>query len=82
MNQTEKPGSSDRGRYLSQSQVSVGRKRTGTGKLRRCVIVTVLLCWDGLLLYMILRCLIVPVYGGLFVGIVSVYLGYQMHEEE
>lgn len=40
--------------------------------------VAILLCWDGLLLYMILRCLVHPVYGAVLVAGVSVYLGYQM----
>ena len=46
--------------------------------MHRWVTVTVLLLWDGLLLYMIVRCLIEPVYGAAFVGAVSMYLGYQL----
>ncbi|MGM9588578.1 MAG: hypothetical protein ACI3V0_00180 [Faecousia sp.] len=44
----------------------------------RWLTVTVLLAWDGLLLYMIVQCLIEPVYGAGFVALVSVYLGYQL----
>ena len=43
--------------------------------LCRWLTVTVLLAWDGLLLYMIVECLIEPVYGAAFVAVVSVYLG-------
>ena len=46
--------------------------------MHRWVTVMVLLLWDGLLLYMIVRCLIEPVYGAAFVGAVSMYLGYQL----
>lgn len=48
------------------------------GRPGRWLLVTVLLAWDGLLLYMIVHCLIVPVYGAAFVAIVSFYLGYQI----
>lgn len=40
--------------------------------------VTVLLVWDGMLLYMIADCLIEPVWGGVFIAAVSMYLGYQL----
>ena len=43
--------------------------------LSRWLTVTVLMIWDGLLLYMIVECLIEPVYGAAFVAAVSVYLG-------
>ena len=42
------------------------------------LVVLVLLAWDGLLLYMIVDCLIEPVYGAAFVAVVSVYLGYKI----
>ncbi len=42
------------------------------------ITIMVLLAWDGLLLYMILHCLIEPVFGAGFVALVSVYLGYQL----
>lgn len=48
------------------------------GAYHRWITVGVLLCWDGLLLYMILRCLVHPVYGAVLVACVSVYLGYEM----
>lgn len=58
------------GRYLCKGG---GRHRVAPG---RCLTVAVLLIWDGLLLYMIMGCLIDPVYGAVFVAVVSVYLGY------
>ena len=58
------------GRYLS-------RRYRGT-RFRKYLSVLVLLVWDGLLLYMIVDCLIEPVYGAAFVAVVSVYLGYQI----
>ena len=56
------------GRYLSVRGRSPGR-------LCRWMRVTVLLAWDGVLLYMIADCLIAPVYGAVFVGVISIYLG-------
>ena len=56
------------GRYLAGGHPSVhcpGKWMT----------VAVLLAWDGLLIYMIVRCLIEPVYGAVFVAAVSFYLG-------
>ena len=47
-------------------------------KMIRWLTVTVLLAWDGLLLYMIVECLIEPVYGAAFVAGVSVYLGIKL----
>ena len=51
-------------------------------KIRRGIIgwllIVLLLAWDGLLLNMILKELIEPVYGAAFVGVVSIYLGYQL----
>ena len=58
------------GRYLS-------RRYRGT-RFRKHLSVLVLLVWDGLLLYMIVDCLIEPVYGAAFVAVISVYLGYQI----
>ena len=58
------------GRYLS--------RRYRGRRVRKCLAVLVLLVWDGLLLYMIVDCLIEPVYGAAFVAVVSVYLGYQI----
>lgn len=82
MREQEKRITQERGRYLTPA--SAGRARRGSRGIpfRRLVTVLVLLSWDGLLLYMIVRCLIEPVYGGLFVAVVSVYMGYQLHEEE
>jgi hypothetical protein len=65
-NETEKT----RGRYLSS-----GRYRGGPGRWMQ---MTILLIWDGTLLYMIAECLIAPVYGAAFIGVISVYLGYQL----
>ena len=47
-------------------------------RCRRWLMVTMLLIWDGMLLYMIINCLIVPVYGAVFVAVISIYLGYQL----
>lgn len=56
------------------------RQRTGhrIRRISRWLQITVLLAWDGLLLYMIIHCLIEPVYGAVFVAAVSIYLGYQI----
>ena len=61
----------EQGRYLA------GRGHRSAG-LRRWIQVTVLLAWDGVLLYMIADCLIVPVYGAVFIGVITFYLGYQL----
>ena len=58
------------GRYLS--------RRCRGRRFRKYLAVLVLLVWDGLLLYMIVDCLIEPVYGAAFVAVISVYLGYQI----
>ena len=45
----------------------------------RCwLMITMLLAWDGMLIYMIARCMIVPAYGAAFVAVISIYLGYQL----
>ncbi len=62
----------DAGRFLAN------RHLHRSGRVVRCLTVAVLLAWDGLLLYMIVHCLIEPVYGAAFVAVVSVYLGYQL----
>ena len=59
------------GRFLA---CQTGSRRS----MHRWVTVMVLLLWDRLLLYMIVLCLIEPVYGAAFVGAVSMYLGYQL----
>ena len=61
------------GRFLPQQRP--GRR---SRKIRRWLLVTVLLVWDGLLIYMIVRCLIDPGYGAVFVAAVSMTLGYQL----
>lgn len=61
----------------TKSKAPAGRYLPGRRK-GRWMVAAVLLAWDGLLLYMIVRCLIVPVYGGIFIAAVSVYLGYQL----
>lgn len=69
------------GRYLTAPSA---RKKDGGRQVRKAgkwLLIAVLVCWDGLLLYMIVRCLIHAVYGGLFIAIVSIYLGYQLKEE-
>lgn len=52
-----------------------GRYLAGGLRPGKWLMVTVLLAWDGLLFYMIIRCLIEPVYGAVFVAAVSCYLG-------
>lgn len=69
------------GRFLREADRMEMARQTRSRHLRRrrrWVSVTLLLLWDGMLLYLILRCWIVPVWGGVFVAVVSVYLGYQM----
>jgi len=83
MKETGRSRSPEPGKYLAASAQPPAGPRTGRGpRRRRGLWVTVLLLWDGLLLYMIVKCLIVPVYGGLFIAVVSVWLGYQMKQEE
>lgn len=62
----------DTGRFLASGHSHRYRR------IARCLTVTILLAWDGLLLYMIVHCLIEPVYGAAFVAVVSIYLGYQL----
>lgn len=62
-----------RGRFQAEESRRPVRRRRG-----QWLLAAVLLCWDGVLLYMIVRCLIEPVYGGVFIAAVSVYLGYQL----
>ena len=62
------------GRYLYNSRTEKVQCR----KLGKYLSVILLLAWDGLLLYMIVECLIEPVYGAAFVAVVSVYLGNKL----
>ena len=62
------------GRYLYNSRNEKVRHR----KLGKYLSVILLLAWDGLLLYMMVECLIEPVYGAAFVAVVSVYLGNKL----
>lgn len=62
------------GRYLKNDRY----ERTQHRKPGRYLPVILLLIWDGLLLYMIVECLIVPVYGAAFVAVISVYLGNKL----
>ena len=62
------------GRYLKKDR----RERERRRKPGRYLPVILLLVWDGLLLYMIVECLIVPVYGAAFVAVISVYLGNKL----
>lgn len=70
----EEKGRAAGGRFLLPQES--GRCRCK--KNNRWLWVTVLLAWDGLLMYMIVRCLIEPVYGAVFVAAVSINLGYQL----
>ena len=63
-----------KGRFLVRTE----RKAPGRRMVSRWLTITMLVAWDGLLLYMIVGCLIEPVYGAAFVAVVSVYLGYQL----
>lgn len=67
----ERSGAS--GRFLAKE------KRRSPQRRGRWLTAAVLLIWDGVLLYMIVRCLIAPVYGGAFIAVVSVYLGYHLN---
>ena len=62
-----------------EAKEKTGRYLAGGRYSARCpgkwMTVAVLLAWDGLLIYMIVRCLIEPVYGAVFVAAVSFYLG-------
>ena len=64
----------DYGRFLKGSH----RRTMGRCGIRQCLSLILLLVWDGLLLYMIVECLIAPVYGAAFVAVVSVYLGNKL----
>ena len=64
----------DSGRYLYNSPTEKVHRR----KLGKYLSVILLLAWDGLLMYMIVECLIEPVYGAAFVAVVSVYLGNKL----
>lgn len=69
------------GKYLTPADREVLRQqRRGSGRkrCRRYMTVMVLLLWDGLLLYMIVKCLIDGVYGAIFVAVISIYLGYHL----
>ena len=73
---TESPG-----KYLNRADREVlqrQQRRSGMRRCRRYMTVTVLLLWDGLLLYMIVRCLIDGVYGAVFMTVISIYLGYNL----
>ena len=62
------------GRFQTMPDRRPGRSR----KQIRWMTVMVLLAWDGLLLYMIVECLVEPVYGAVLLAMVSVCLGYQL----
>ena len=62
------------GRFQTEQKPRPGRGRYPI----RWITVTVLLAWDGLLLYMIVGCLVEPVYGAVLLAMVSVCLGYQL----
>lgn len=66
-----------RGRYLRPQRP--GRRRRCP--CRQCFAVVVLLLGNGALLYMIVRCLIDPVCGAVFMSVLSVYLGCKLKEE-
>ena len=68
------------GKYLM-----VQRRAKPTHRPKACgrwLRIAALLVWDGVLVYMIMHCLIEAVYGAVFIAVVSIYLGYQMKQEE
>ena len=69
------------GKYLTRAdREAMGRQRRNGGirRCRRYMTVMVLLLWDGLLLYMIVRCLIDGVYGAVFMAVISTCAGYHL----
>ena len=69
------------GKYLNRADreaMQRQRRCIAAKRVRKHITVTVLLLWDGLLLYMIVRCLIDGVYGAVFMAVISVTLGYHM----
>ena len=62
------------GRFLHKREAGQQRRR----RIGHWMTVTMLLIWDGVLLYMIVKCLIEPVYGAAFIAVLSIYLGYQL----
>ena len=70
----KKAGQCGAGRFLPEQEIRPARRRGGV----RWLAVTMLLIWDGVLMYMIVRCLIEPVYGAAFIAVLSIYLGYQL----
>ena len=79
MESPKKPAAMEAGKFPNQrEQKSLNPKGRHAPGRNRWITVAILLCWDGLLLYMILRCFVHPVYGVVLVAGVSVYLGYQM----
>jgi hypothetical protein len=62
------------GQFLPEREIRPARHRGGI----RWLTVTMLLIWDGVLMYMIVRCLIEPVCGAAFIAVLSIYLGYQL----
>lgn len=69
------------GKYLTPTDREALRRQhrsSGIRRRRRYMTVTVLLLWDGLLLYMIVKCLIDGVYGAVFMTVISIYLGYHL----
>ena len=75
MNEGKKMKTPETGRYLPNN---TRHRKNMPIRLRQCVTVLVLLSWDGLLLYMIVRCLIDGVYGAVFMAVISVTMGYHM----
>lgn len=69
------------GKFLTRVDREAMQRQRRSSTIRRCrryMMVTVLLLWDGLLLYMIIQCLIDRVYGAVFIAVISVYMGYFM----
>ena len=69
------------GKYLSRADreaIQRQRRRLAVKRFQRYMTVTVLLLWDGILLYMIIGCLMDAVWGAVFIAVISVTMGYKM----
>lgn len=71
------PAQAYEGKYLRRETRKPVRRRK-RNPWGRCVMVVILLLWDGTILYMILHCLIAPAWGAVFMSVLSVYMGYQI----
>ena len=69
------------GKYLTRADREALQRQRRNSKRKRCrkyMTLMVLLLWDGVLLYMIIKCLIDAVFGAVFVAVISVTMGYYL----